>query len=122
MEPLVEHRLEHGVPPRESRLRGGERVVCGRRLWEPCEQRRLAEVDVDGREATAANELTETAWDPVSKQPLFKLAAVAVSLADRSPDPSRAPTIGGSVPARGGDLVPATASQSAGASSIIEKG
>jgi ferredoxin-nitrate reductase len=26
----------------------------------------------------AANEMTITAWDPVSKQPLFKLAAVAV--------------------------------------------
>ena len=28
--------------------------------------------------ARAANELTITAWDPVSKQPMFKLAAVAV--------------------------------------------
>jgi hypothetical protein len=26
----------------------------------------------------AANELTLTAWDPVSKQPLFKVAAVRV--------------------------------------------
>ena len=29
----------------------------------------------------AANELTLTAWDPVSKQPLFKSAAVAVERA-----------------------------------------
>ena len=28
--------------------------------------------------ARAANELTITSWDPVSKQPMFKLAAVAV--------------------------------------------
>jgi hypothetical protein len=27
----------------------------------------------------AANELTVTSWDPVSKQPLFKVAAVRVS-------------------------------------------
>lgn len=31
-----------------------------------------------GEVATAANELTLTAWDPVSKQPEFKVAAVAV--------------------------------------------
>jgi anaerobic selenocysteine-containing dehydrogenase len=32
-------------------------------------------------EATAANEMTITDWDPVSKQPLFKLAAVRVEAA-----------------------------------------
>jgi anaerobic selenocysteine-containing dehydrogenase len=36
--------------------------------------------DADGDERDrAANELTLTAWDPVSKQPLFKVAAVAVT-------------------------------------------
>jgi anaerobic selenocysteine-containing dehydrogenase len=30
----------------------------------------------------AANELTITAWDPVSKQPQFKLAAVRIELAE----------------------------------------
>jgi anaerobic selenocysteine-containing dehydrogenase len=42
--------------------------------------------DVDGgaepadeHDARAANELTLTAWDPVSKQPLFKVAAVSVT-------------------------------------------
>ena len=30
----------------------------------------------DGRHTRAANELTPTSWDPVSKQPLFKVAAV----------------------------------------------
>jgi len=47
----------------------------------------------DGR-ARAANELTATEWDPVSKQPVFKVAAVRVEkIADgdgRSPAPSTA--------------------------------
>jgi anaerobic selenocysteine-containing dehydrogenase len=47
----------------------------------------------------AANELTITAWDPVSKQPLYKVAAVALSkVADGEGTPSSAPTIGGSAP------------------------
>jgi anaerobic selenocysteine-containing dehydrogenase len=33
----------------------------------------------DGAPPRAANELTITAWDPVSKQPLFKVAAVAAA-------------------------------------------
>src|SRR4030095_13420889 len=46
-----------------------------------------------------ANELTITAWDPVSKQPLFKVAAVALSkVADGEGTPSSAPTIGGGRP------------------------
>lgn len=47
---------------------------------------------------TAANELTETVWDPVSKQPLFKVAAVNVTLLERGSGPSPAPTVGGSAP------------------------
>jgi anaerobic selenocysteine-containing dehydrogenase len=35
----------------------------------------------DGDHRRAANELTITAWDPVSKQPMFKLAAVALERA-----------------------------------------
>jgi anaerobic selenocysteine-containing dehydrogenase len=35
--------------------------------------------DADGRQPRAANELTITAWDPVSKQPIFKVAAVRVT-------------------------------------------
>ena len=31
------------------------------------------------RDARAANELTLTSWDPVSKQPMFKVAAVSIS-------------------------------------------
>ncbi len=35
----------------------------------------------DGGDGRAANELTITAWDPVSKQPLFKVGAVSVTKA-----------------------------------------
>ena len=45
-----------------------------------CRSTTATGTDGDGP-ARAANELTLTAWDPVSKQPLFKLAAVAVERA-----------------------------------------
>jgi ferredoxin-nitrate reductase len=45
--------------------------------WDPHDGRRERE---DGG-PTAANELTITGWDPVSKQPWFKYAAVAISRA-----------------------------------------
>ena len=47
----------------------------------------------------AANALTITAWDPVSKQPIFKVAAVRVTrvrAGDGSPSP--APSVGGAAP------------------------
>jgi hypothetical protein len=50
----------------------------------------------------AANELTVTDWDPVSKQPLFKTAAAAVrrvAVADGTP--SAAPTTTASAPVAG---------------------
>jgi anaerobic selenocysteine-containing dehydrogenase len=47
----------------------------------------------------AANELTITAWDPVSKQPLFKVAAVRVTKLADATAPSPAPTTAGSAPA-----------------------
>jgi anaerobic selenocysteine-containing dehydrogenase len=47
----------------------------------------------------AANELTFTSWDPVSKQPIFKVAAVKVTkVADADGHVSPAPTVGGSAP------------------------
>jgi len=46
----------------------------------------------------AANELTITAWDPVSKQPLFKSAAVRVIREGPGSGPAPAPSIGGSAP------------------------
>jgi anaerobic selenocysteine-containing dehydrogenase len=33
----------------------------------------------EGEGPTAANELTVTEWDPVSKQPMFKLSAVRIT-------------------------------------------
>ncbi|GAA3262001.1 molybdopterin oxidoreductase family protein [Nonomuraea helvata] len=56
----------------------------------------------------AANELTITDWDPVSKQPLFKTAAARVSLVEVCPGtPSLAPTTTASRPVSA--EVPATA-------------
>ncbi len=62
----------------------------------------------DGR---AANELTPTDWDPVSKQPIFKTAAAAVervAAGDGTPAPAptttgSAPVTDGVPPTRGGD-------------------
>jgi anaerobic selenocysteine-containing dehydrogenase len=60
----------------------------------------------DGR-PTAANELTITDWDPVSKQPLVKLAAVQVTkVAGSDGRPAAAPTTTASDPIASG--VPAT--------------
>ncbi|PZE32870.1 nitrate reductase [Curtobacterium sp. MCSS17_006] len=64
------------------------------------------DVGPDGR-PTAANELTATEWDPVSKQPLFKVAAVHVEKVADGDGPSAAPTTAASRPARP-DRVPAT--------------
>jgi anaerobic selenocysteine-containing dehydrogenase len=47
---------------------------------------------------TAANELTLTAWDPVSKQPEFKVAAVAVERLRAGDGPAPAPTHTASAP------------------------
>jgi ferredoxin-nitrate reductase len=57
------------------------------------------EGDSPNGHARAANELTITDWDPVSKQPLFKVGAVKVSkVADADGEPSRAPTTTASAP------------------------
>jgi anaerobic selenocysteine-containing dehydrogenase len=49
----------------------------------------------------AANELTLTDWDPVSKQPIFKTAAARVTrIGDSGGQPSAAPTNTGSKPVR----------------------
>ncbi|MDQ2682912.1 MAG: nitrate reductase, partial [Chloroflexota bacterium] len=50
---------------------------------------------------TAANELTLTEWDPVSRQPYFKFAAVRVrKIADSGGMAAPAPTTTGSAPSR----------------------
>ncbi|TFC39144.1 nitrate reductase [Cryobacterium sp. TMT2-14] len=53
---------------------------------------------------TAANELTMTEWDPVSKQPLFKNAAVRVEKVADGTSPSPAPTTAASRPADSGGV------------------
>jgi len=56
----------------------------------------------------AANELTITDWDPVSKQPLFKVGAVNVTkVADADGEPAPAPTTTASAPASNGSSGPA---------------
>ena len=63
--------------------------------------------DAEGRgHDRAANELTITAWDPVSKQPLYKVAAVSVAQVADGAAPSLAPTTTASAPV--GEGVPAT--------------
>ncbi|HEY8525276.1 MAG TPA: molybdopterin-dependent oxidoreductase [Acidimicrobiales bacterium] len=53
-----------------------------------------------GRAPRAANELTITAWDPVSKQPLYKVAAVRVMrVAGGGGVAAPAPTVGAAAPA-----------------------
>ena len=56
--------------------------------------------DVDPRDGhhRAANELTLTAWDPVSKQPIFKTAAAQVYRVRSAVGPSPAPTTTASAP------------------------
>lgn len=55
----------------------------------------------------AANDLTITAWDPVSKQPVFKVAAVSLQrIGDSDGRPAPAPTTTASAPLS--DRVPAT--------------
>ncbi|MFI5910967.1 molybdopterin oxidoreductase family protein [Dactylosporangium sp. NPDC051541] len=56
------------------------------------------DVERADRVPRAANELTITAWDPVSKQPLFKVAAVRVAKLENGHGPAPAPTVGGSAP------------------------
>ncbi len=51
-----------------------------------------------GSAETAANELTLSAWDPVSKQPEFKVAAVSVRRVRAGDGPAPAPDITASAP------------------------
>ncbi len=61
--------------------------------------------DPDGARR-AANELTITDWDPLSKQPIFKTAAAAIRRIAKGGTPSAAPTTTASAPMTAG--VPAT--------------
>ncbi|RZU31931.1 molybdopterin oxidoreductase family protein [Blastococcus saxobsidens] len=55
----------------------------------------------EGDDVRAANELTLTDWDPVSKQPIFKTAAAQVQRIATSTGPAPAPTTTGSAPVSG---------------------
>ena len=55
----------------------------------------------EGKGGRAANELTITDWDPVSKQPLFKTAAANVRRISPAEGPSPAPTTTASAPVEG---------------------
>ena len=54
--------------------------------------------DGDREHHRAANELTMTDWDPVSKQPLFKTAAAALTRIAAGDRPAAAPTTGAAKP------------------------
>jgi anaerobic selenocysteine-containing dehydrogenase len=56
---------------------------------------------VRGADERAANELTMTVWDPVSKQPYFKTAACRVTKVSDGTGPAPAPTTAASAPADG---------------------
>jgi ferredoxin-nitrate reductase len=57
------------------------------------------EGDSPNGQPRAANELTITDWDPVSKQPLYKIGAVKVTkIADAKGEPALAPTTTASAP------------------------
>ena len=65
-----------------GRVAAGRGRGAGARRPDPC-RRRLRSVPLrvlgpDAGRRRAANELTITSWDPVSKQPLFKVAAARV--------------------------------------------
>jgi hypothetical protein len=56
----------------------------------------------------AANELTISSWDPVSKQPQFKIAKVRVTKVADGTGPAPAPTTTASRPVSGTDVPPTT--------------
>jgi len=69
----------------------------------------------------AANELTITEWDPVSKQPYFKIAAVRLTkIGGGGGRPSPAPTTTGSAPASGILVPPTVGGDRAEATSTVE--
>ncbi len=70
----------------------------------------------------AANELTITEWDPVSKQPLFKVGAVKVTkIADAEGEPSPAPITTASAPVPGDPNGPTPAATTGnGAADVTE--
>jgi anaerobic selenocysteine-containing dehydrogenase len=81
------------VPARISGIRDGVVFVPFHYGW----------WDRGGRDGPprTANELTITGWDPVSKQPIFKVTAVALTRVSAAESPSLAPTVGAAAPVEG---------------------
>jgi anaerobic selenocysteine-containing dehydrogenase len=74
------------------------------------------------RPSRAANELTVHDWDPVSKQPHYKVAAVVITkIAAGDGTPSPAPTIGGPAPISP-TVAPTVGGPAADADSVIGAG
>jgi anaerobic selenocysteine-containing dehydrogenase len=70
------------------------------------------DVDDAAEHQRAANELTITDWDPVSKQPIFKTAAARLSLVKKGTAPAPAPTTAASAPV-GGEIAATAGGDSA---------
>jgi predicted molibdopterin-dependent oxidoreductase YjgC len=70
----------------------------------------------------AANELTITEWDPVSKQPYFKIGAVRVVKIADGEAPAPAPTVGGAAPLVTSSARPATRGGRAAEAVSVVKG
>ena len=66
----------------------------------------------------AANELTLSVWDPVSKQPLFKVAAVRLTKVRSGRGPAPAPTTGAARPADGSGVTPTVGGTDADVESV----
>ncbi len=101
---LVEVRSERGSVTAPARLSGVRPGVVFVPFHYGDEPGAAGSGDVPVR---AANEMTLTAWDPVSKQPIFTVAAVALTKVAEGAGPSPAPTVGGPAPV--GAAVPPTA-------------
>jgi anaerobic selenocysteine-containing dehydrogenase len=69
----------------------------------------------------AANELTATIWDPVSKQPTFKVAAARVIRVASGTGPAPAPTVGGSRPSDPSTVPPTIGGPAAEASGLVDE-
>jgi hypothetical protein len=74
----------------------------------------------DGRPGRAANELTPTDWDPVSKQPIVKTAAARLTRVEADTGPAPAPTVAASWPVTG-DVPPTRGGPAAEVEELLTK-
>ena len=110
-----------------GRLRGKARIAAVREgvvfipfhygYWDTPEGSRPAE----GSAGRAANELTPTTWDPVSKQPQFKYTVAEVAPVAKSSQPAPAPTTTASAPVGGWPDVETWGGDDAAVTEIVEE-